>query len=183
MDIFRLISIITHRTLVLSGIQVKHTKYLLYLMHQCIVSFWTTIFFVDICWTKGLDILLTKGVVAMTKCYLYLLSNCTNPCLAYYLYNSSGGSHMSSLCQCDPSGPATSVCQLGPVSIAATHEETYRKLTNIWHSNSAWRNSSSIGTELVIHQSDLAILHSQSPNDGILKNNCCNIPFQTKHIS
>ena len=27
------------------------------------------------------------------------------------------------------------------------------------------------------------IWHSQSPNDGILKNNCCNIPFQTKHIS
>ena len=25
--------------------------------------------------------------------------------------------------------------------------------------------------------------HSQSPNDGILKNNCCNIPFQIKHIS
>ena len=27
------------------------------------------------------------------------------------------------------------------------------------------------------------ILHSQSPNDGIMKNKCCNIPFQTKHIS
>ena len=27
------------------------------------------------------------------------------------------------------------------------------------------------------------IMHSQSPNNGILKNNCCNIPFQTKHIS
>ena len=27
------------------------------------------------------------------------------------------------------------------------------------------------------------ICHSHSPNDGILKNNCCNIPFQTKHIS
>ena len=25
--------------------------------------------------------------------------------------------------------------------------------------------------------------HSQSPNDGILRKNCCNIPFQTKHIS
>ena len=25
--------------------------------------------------------------------------------------------------------------------------------------------------------------HPQSPRDGILKNMCCNIPFQTKHIS
>ena len=29
----------------------------------------------------------------------------------------------------------------------------------------------------------LDIVHSQSPSDGILKNNWCNIPFQTKHIS
>ena len=27
------------------------------------------------------------------------------------------------------------------------------------------------------------IVHSQSPNNGILKNNCCNIPFQTNCIS